>query len=90
MKFVYSETGVEDDAEHNIGIYPNPANEKITINAQNIERVSISNVMGQIVYETSVNDDKMVIDVNEFPAGMYMIHVVTDEYETTKRVSVVH
>ena len=90
LKFFYSETGVEDDAEHNIGIYPNPANEKITINAQNIERVSISNVMGQKVYETSVNDDNMVIDVNEFPAGMYMIHVVTDEYETTKRVSVVH
>lgn len=89
LKFFYSETGVED-VESNIGIYPNPANEKITINAQNIERVSISNVMGQIVYETSVNDDKMVIDVNEFPAGMYMIHVVTDEYETTKRVSIVH
>ena len=90
LKFFYSETGVEDDAEQNIGIYPNPANEKITVNAQNIERVSISNVMGQVVYETSVNDDNMVIDVNEFPAGIYMIHVVTDEYETTKRVSIVH
>jgi hypothetical protein len=90
IDFYYSADGVEDNAEHNIGIYPNPANEKITIDAQNIERVSISNVMGQKVYETSVNDDNMVIDVNEFPAGMYMIHVVTDEYETTKRVSVVH
>lgn len=90
IDFYYSADGVEDNAEHNIGIYPNPANEKITIDAQNIERVTISNVMGQKVYETSVNDDNMVIDVNEFPVGLYMIHVVTDEYETTKRVSIVH
>ena len=90
LKFFYSETGVENNAEQNIGVYPNPANDKITINAKNIERVSISNIMGQKVYETSVNADNMVIDVNEFPAGMYMIHVVTDEYETTKRVSIVH
>ena len=90
LKFFYSETGVEANAEQNIGIYPNPANEKITINAQNIETVSIFNVMGQRVYETSVNTDNIVVDVNELPAGIYMIHVVTDEYETTKRVSIVH
>lgn len=90
LPFFYSETGIEDNAEQNVGIYPNPANEKITIEAQNIETVSIVNVMGQTVYETSVNDDNMVIDVNEFPAGIYMINVVTDEYEVTKRISVVH
>ncbi|MBQ5689668.1 MAG: T9SS type A sorting domain-containing protein, partial [Bacteroidales bacterium] len=91
LAFYYSETaGVGENAENNIGIYPNPANEKINIEAQNIEKVSIMNVMGQTVYETSVNDDNMVIDVNEFPAGLYMIHVVTDQYETTKRISVVH
>ena len=91
LAFYYSETaGVDENAESNIGIYPNPANEKINIEAQNIEKVSIMNVMGQTVYETSVNDDNMVIDVNEFPAGLYMIHVVTDQYETTKRISVVH
>ena len=90
LAFFYSETGVEDNAEHNIGIYPNPANEKITIDAQNINSVSISNVMGQKVYEKSVDSDNVVIDVNNYQSGIYMIHVVTDEYETTKRVSIVH
>ena len=93
LAFHYTGTnveGVQDNTEHNIGIYPNPANEKITIEAQNIERVSISNVMGQKVYEKSFNSDNVVIDVNNYPSGIYMIHVVTDEYETTKRISVVH
>ena len=91
LPFFYSETGVNDEAEQNIGVYPNPANEKVTVDAQNINSVSVVNVMGQKVYEsTSVNEDKVVIDVNEYPSGIYMIHVVTDEYETTKRVSIAH
>lgn len=90
MKFFYSATGVEDNAEHNIGVYPNPANEKISIDAQNISKVTISNVMGQNVYETSVCGDNLVIDVNDYPTGIYMINVVTEEYEVTKRISIVH
>ena len=73
-----------------MGIYPNPANEKITIEAQNINEIYISNVMGQKIYETSVNDDQVVVDVNDFPSGIYMIRVVTDEYEVTKRITVSH
>lgn len=90
LPFFYSETSIEDNADEHIGIYPNPANEKITVDAKNINSISISNVMGQKVYETSVNNDKVVVDVNDFPAGIYMINVITDEYETTKRVSIVH
>ena len=35
-------------------------------------------------------DDEVVVDVKEFPAGIYMIQVVTEEYEVTKRISVAH
>ena len=90
LSFYYSETGVQDNAEDKVGIYPNPANEKITIEAQNINEIYISNVMGQKIYETSVNDDQVVVDVNDFPSGIYMIRVVTDEYEVTKRITVSH
>ena len=91
LSFFYSETGVNDNAEYNIGVYPNPANEKVTVDAQNINSISVINIMGQKVYEeTSINDDKAVIDVNEYPSGIYMIHVVTDEYEITKRISIAH
>ncbi len=90
LKFYYSETGVQDETDEKVGIYPNPANEKITVDAQNINRVSISNVMGQKVYETSASGDKVVVDVNDFPTGIYMIQVVTNEYEVTKRISVSH
>lgn len=90
LSFFYSETGIQDNADDKVGVYPNPANEKITINAQNINVISISNVMGQKVYETSVNNDEVVVDVKDFPAGIYMIQVVTEEYEVTKRISVAH
>lgn len=90
LAFYYSETGVQNNADDKVGIYPNPANEKVTIDAQNINKVSISNMMGQKIYEISSSDDKVVVDVNDFPAGIYMIQVVTDEYEVTKRITVSH
>lgn len=90
LSFYYSETGVQDNAENNIGIYPNPANDKINIEAENIKSVSVINVMGQKVYDSSVDADNVIIDVNEYQNGIYMIHVVTDECEVTKRISVVH
>lgn len=90
ISFYYSETGVEDNAVSKVGIYPNPANEKITIDAENMTNVTVTNLMGQKVYETSVNNDKYILNVTDYPTGIYMIKVVTEEHEVTKRVSIVH
>lgn len=82
--------GIEDVNAGKVGVYPNPADDKLTVKAQDIQNVSVINMMGQKVYETSVNSDNVNIDMTDFPAGIYMIQVTTDEYEVTKRVSVVH
>jgi hypothetical protein len=46
--------------------------------------------MGQKVYESSVNADKVVLNMSDYQSGIYMINVVTADFETTKRISVVH
>ena len=76
--------------EGQIGIYPNPADDQVTIEAAAIENVTVFNMMGQKVYESSVNADKVVLNISDYQAGIYMINVVTADYETTKRISVVH
>jgi hypothetical protein len=90
VKFYYSETGIEDVTVEKVAIYPNPADEQITIEATNIENVTIFNMMGQKVYESSVNTDNVVLNMSDFNAGMYMINVKTADFETTQRISVVH
>ncbi len=90
VAFYYSETGVEDVTVEQIGVYPNPADDQVTIEATAIENVTVFNMMGQKVYESSVNTDKVVLNMSEMPAGIYMINVVTADFETTKRISIVH
>ena len=90
VKFYYSETGIEDVTVEHVAIYPNPADDQITVEATNIENVTIFNMMGQKVYESSVNSDNVVLNMSDFNAGMYMINVKTAEFETTQRISVVH
>ncbi len=59
-----------------INIYPNPAITELTISAQdNITAISISNMMGQMVYATTCNTVKVEVNVAGLPAGVYFIKV---------------
>ena len=60
-----------------VAIYPNPANEKINIDFDNVDTrgasISIINVLGQAVYSTGINADNIKIDCSLFSPGVYMI-----------------
>ncbi|MDZ7743018.1 MAG: carboxypeptidase regulatory-like domain-containing protein [Bacteroidota bacterium] len=72
-----------------LDIYPNPANEKINIiSSLSIERITIINYAGQLVYDATVVDaTKMDIDVSTYDSGVYFIKVVTSEGIITERVT---
>ncbi len=60
-------------------LYPNPANEYITIHSamQNIERISICNEYGEMVYNKDIGKAKteQEIDISHFAAGIYSIRI---------------
>lgn len=61
---------------NNFDIYPNPAENKITIaSSYPIANVVINNLLGQVVYIQQHNSDKVQIDVSNLPAGIYLIRV---------------
>jgi len=63
-------------AESGVKIYPNPAKNFINISSsQIINRISISNIFGQCVYELYLNDDKAVVDVGDLPKGVYFVRL---------------
>lgn len=90
VKIYYSEDGVEDYAADQIGVYPNPADDKVAVEAVAIKNVTIFNMMGQKVYESSVDADFVELNTSELESGVYMIQVQTAEYTTTKRISIAH
>ena len=66
-----------------LSVYPNPATDRLYVNAENLQRVEIYDMAGRIVM-TSVTP---VVDLNGVEAGIYFVTVRTDNAaKTTKLV----
>lgn len=73
-------------------LFPNPAHNTVNIEAaKDISRITVINVLGQIVYDAeSVCSNKAEIDVSSYEAGIYMICIATEGNISTKRIVVAH
>ena len=80
-----------DVVEHNIkaNIYPNPTQGIITIEAQNMQRITISNTLGQVLIDVKVEDNETRFDMSLFAPGIYLINIYTDNGNAQKRVNVI-
>ena len=80
-------TGIKQISNTNtIKIYPNPANNKITIDANDILDVKLFDVLGKQITSTKTNE----VDVSNLPNGVYFIQVQTKQGTTTQKVIVQH
>lgn len=89
VKVLYSEDGVEEYMAQEVKVYPNPAKDVITVKAEGITSVMVYNSLGQKVFEKSLNADEMSIGTSGFESGIYMIRIIADGNEITRKVSVV-
>lgn len=86
--------GIEDaHIDSNFSIYPNPANENITIQmSENPDGaiIIITNTMGQTVYRKNVTGNSATISLSEFLNGIYFVEVQTGNQRAVKKVIVEH
>jgi hypothetical protein len=76
------ETGV-----NGMMVYPNPAKDNLTIKAEGMKRVTITNTLGQVVYDNDVNSDNEVINMSQYDAGIYMVRITTESGSVVRKVS---
>jgi len=69
-------------------VYPNPTYGKVTIEAEDIQNISIFNIKGEKVFESPVNGGTYEYDFSNQAAGVYVIKVETAKGVETKRVTV--
>ena len=69
-------------------VYPNPTCGKVRIEAENIQNISIFNILGEKVFESSANGDVFEYDFSHQNAGVYLITVETAKGVETTRVTV--
>lgn len=67
--------------------YPNPVNDKLTLNAQsNIQNVAVYNMLGQEVINASPNTLDAEVDMVNLNSGAYFVKVTIDNATKTIRV----
>lgn len=77
--------------EHNqieVSVYPNPATNFVQISSDQIQRVEIYNMMGQLVFEQNYNDSHITIPTTGMAPGSYAVKVTATSGTTTKQVIV--
>jgi hypothetical protein len=70
-------------------IYPNPTRGGLNIKAEGITRITISNTLGQVVYDINTNSNDEIVDMSQYEAGIYMVRVMTDNGVSTRRITLV-
>lgn len=81
-------TGVDEKDIIPVSIYPNPVKDKVTIETENIKHISISNMMGQLIYEGAAEGDNFEYDFSGKEAGVYLVRIETSNGTVSKRIVV--
>ena len=88
-EFVEAEpTVVSENGNVSASVYPNPTIGRTKIEAENIKSISIFNLLGAKVFETSASGNAFEYDFSSQGAGVYLIKVETAKGVETKRVTV--
>ena len=70
-------------------IYPNPTHGIVTIDAEGMQRLTVTNTLGQILYDRKVESDNAQINMTQFGTGTYLVRIYTDSGTTVKRINVI-
>lgn len=89
VKVLYSVDGVDETMAQNVNVYPNPAKDMLTVKAENLSNVVIYNSLGQKVFAQTFDGNEAVIDMSGIEAGIYMVRVIANGNEVTRKISVI-
>lgn len=70
-------------------VYPNPTNGQVNIEAEGMNRVTVTNALGQTVYDASIDGNQTVLDLSQYGTGIYLLRIGFDNGVSVKRISVV-
>ena len=80
---------MENEAQ-GVNLFPNPADQSISVQAEGMTHVTVYNMLGQFVYDAEVEGDLMRINVSEWNEGLYLLKIQTTQGQMSRRVSIVH
>ncbi len=83
----FKQTGVAEESENQINIYPNPSTGVVTIDAEGYYDVAVYNVSGQLVKKLDVNG-KTNLNLSNVEKGVYMLVMKSQDGKSNKQMIV--
>jgi len=79
------------ELSNSINIYPNPANNNLTINSNNfkLNKIEIIDILGKTIYTDNVNNESIEINTTNFSEGAYFVKILVDGSWTTKKFLII-
>jgi hypothetical protein len=62
-----------DENDHATTLFPNPANESLTLKGENLGTASVYNALGQKMEEFRMESSELTINTANYPNGVYFI-----------------
>lgn len=81
-------TSVNENNDVPVSVYPNPTNGQIRIEAEDLKHITISNMLGQVVYDGNVSGITFEYDFSNRETSIYLIRIETANGVAVKKVSV--
>ncbi len=80
----------ENEANDYVMVYPNPATDYLRISNINgtISHIRLTNTIGQVVVDQTVNTPNVKVDVSQLPNGVYMATIDTDKGVAVQKIIV--
>ena len=79
---------IEEQNSMAVNIFPNPTNGSVTIEAENMQRICVYNIMGQKVLEKLVSGNRAECNMGSYSKGVYLIQIETSKGVVTKQIVV--
>lgn len=72
--------GTDEFVANVIKLYPNPVVDIVTISStEMMTNLEVVNILGQIVFSKSVNENETTIDMSRYSSGSYIVRVLVDD-----------
>ena len=85
--FTIENLGIVPQPEQNaVRLYPNPARDRVTVQAEQMRSVELITLMGQTVMRHKVQGSSATLDLQKLPKGIYFIKIETANSVSTQKL----
>ena len=89
LHVLYSLDAIEDLENSPVTLYPNPTQDKFTVEGEGLQHVTVYNAIGQMVYDAACEGNSTVISLNNAESGLYVVRIATENGNLTKRITII-